>query len=205
LRVRSGDTIRILDGNGSVFEGILKDNTVENLDLISKSTYSSKLILIQALIKPQKAEILLQKSCEIGVSKILFVRMKRSVFTIDSYFKKRERFENILIDAIKQSHNLFLPKILFFNSIEKAISDLKGEKICFYEKCDNLYDFSDINFSEDVNFIIGPEGGITSDEVSFLGKNNFIFSSLSPNILRAETAAIYALSILNYTSNVKQG
>ncbi len=203
LRVKEGHKLRILDGKGSVYEGILNKNKVKELQLLKRKEPLSEIVLIQALIKPHKAEILLQKSCEIGVSKIIFVKMQRSIVPINSFIKRKKRFENILIDAIKQSHNLFLPELLFFDSLNKVMNILKGYRICLYEKCNILYNFMNLDFSSDINFLIGPEGGITQEEKDLLENNNFIFSSLSSNVLRSETAAIYALSVFNYLSRLQ--
>jgi 16S rRNA (uracil1498-N3)-methyltransferase len=202
LRVKDGHKLRILDGKGSVYEGILDKNKIKDLQLLEKRKPFPEIILIQALIKPNKAEILLQKSCEIGVSKIIFVKMERSVIPIDSFIKRKERFKNILIDAIKQSHNLFLPELLFFDSLKDLMRILKGYRICFYEKCNTPYNFLNMDFSSNINFLIGPEGGITPEEKTILENNDFILSSLSSNILRSETAAIYALSVFNYISRL---
>ncbi len=200
LRVSYGEKIRVLDGKGSLYEGIFVKDKVENLSFIKKEERFKEIILIQSLIKPQKIEFLIQKATEIGLSKIIFVPMKRSNVSIDVYIKRQDRFNKILIDAIKQSHNLFLPKLSFASDLNQAISQLEGEKICFYEKSDKKLNFDSIKKDHFINYLIGPEGGIAEEEIEFLKDKNFVFSKLSKNILRAETAAIYALSIIDYHS-----
>ncbi len=200
LRVKDGDPIRVLDGKGSLYEGILDNGKLLNLTLIKKENLGSiRVTLIQGLIKTSKSELLVQKLTELGIYKIIFVPMERSNAKLDFYFSKKRRFDKIMIDAIKQSHNLFLPKIEFHTSLDSALKDVIGKKICFYEKFTTKINLLDI-FSKDnyITYVIGPEGGLTNSEVEFLKSNGFIFSSLSKNILRAETAALSALSVINY-------
>jgi 16S rRNA (uracil1498-N3)-methyltransferase len=197
LRVNSGSKIRILDGKGSLYEGVLDNDRVKDIKLLLTSKKNYKITLLQSLIRPAKIEFLLQKVTEIGIHKIIFFPMKYSNFNLKTYVQKNERFNKILIDAIKQSHNLFLPKIEYSSNFYDLIPKVEGYKICFYEKAKDKMDLSSL-IQRDVTYLIGPEGGISDKEVGFLKENGFKFSKLCNNILRAETAAMYALSVLNF-------
>ena len=197
LRIASGSKVKILNGKGSLYEGVLQNDKIENVELLINTEQTHKITLLQSFIRPAKMEFLLQKVTEIGVHKIIFFPMKYSNFNLKTYIQKNDRFNKILIDAIKQSRNLFLPKIEYTSNFYDLIPKIKGHKICFYEKATNKINLSSLK-QKDITYLIGPEGGISDEESEFLRENEFRFSKLCNNILRAETAAVYALSVLNF-------
>ena len=104
-----------------------------------------------------------------------------------------ERFKKIVREAAEQSHRNIIPEICDVINI-KDIDKYKSEAnyIC-YEAEDNI---SDISKNDSITFVIGPEGGFTSQEYEKFISSGFKSISLGQRILRAETAAIYTCSVI---------
>lgn len=158
--------------------------------------------IAQSLVKEQKMDLILQKSCELGVSEIIPVNTTRSIVKLDKKeTKKVERWNKILKEASEQSKRVVIPKI-------NGIMDIK-------DLCNLEYDIkilctvNELSMSlkevleKDLNnlrilLVIGPEGGFTESEEKILIDNGFISTSFGRRVLRTETASLYALSIINY-------
>ena len=180
-----------------------KNVTVKKLDKVEQdSELPCHITIAQSLVKEQKMDLILQKSCELGVSEIIPINTTRSVVKLDKKeTKKIERWNKILKEAAEQSKRVIIPevkeildikdlttkeydiKILctvneLSTSIKKVLSkDLKGVKIIL---------------------VIGPEGGFTDKEEEILINSGYISTSFGNRVLRTETASLYALSIINY-------
>ena len=144
--------------------------------------------LLFALTKGDKIDLVVQKATELGVKNIALIQSERTVVKYDNkdIDKKIQRFQKIM----KEANNLKqLPK--------EAFSDLN---YIAYEKeaGDTKEAFADVTKNKSISILVGPEGGFSEEEVNNLVKQGFIRTSLGKRILRAETAAIYALSVLGY-------
>ncbi|WP_342268517.1 RsmE family RNA methyltransferase [Spiroplasma endosymbiont of Aspidapion aeneum] len=160
-----------------------------------------KIIAIVGIIREQKFDFLLQKLTEIGVDEIWPCQFIRSVVKINenNENKKLKRWGEIIKSAAEQSKQIKIPHLKKIIRNIKEIETIKADiKIIAWEEEKN---FSLKSLTKKINkvaFIVGPEGGIDKTEVDELTKFGYIPISLGDNILRAETAAIYLLSILNY-------
>jgi len=156
-----------------------------------------------ALVKEQKMDLILQKLTELGVKRIIPLKMERSIVKLDDkkYEKKKERWTNICKEASEQSHRNIIPEITNQMTLDE-LSQLEYDNkyICSTKEQDNLI----VNYIENISncdkiiFVIGPEGGISEKEENKLVNNGYIPVSLGNRILRVETAAIFIASILNY-------
>lgn len=158
--------------------------------------------IAQSLVKEQKMDLILQKSCELGVSEIIPINTTRSIVKLDKKeTKKIERWNKILKEASEQSKRVVIPKV-------NGIMDVKDLVKLEYD-IKILCTVNELSMSlkkvlsKDLNnlkilFVIGPEGGFTDSEEKILIDNGFISTSFGKRVLRTETASLYALSILNY-------
>ena len=115
--------------------------------------------------------------------------------------KKLIRFNKIVKEASEQSHRLVVPELLGIFDLKKLPDTIKCDiNYVAYEKDANQVDniFPNFEKGKSISVLIGPEGGFTEQEIAYLSNNGFIRTSLGKRILRAETAAIYALSVLGY-------
>lgn len=177
--------------------------TVRRLEEVeSDSELPCYVTIAQSLVKEQKMDLILQKSCELGVSEIIPVNTTRSIVKLDKKeTKKVERWNKILKEASEQSKRVVIPKV-------NGIMDIKD--LCSLEyDIKILCTVNELSMSlkevleKDLNnlrilLVIGPEGGFAESEEKILIDNGFISTSFGRRVLRTETASLYALSIINY-------
>lgn len=198
LRCATGEKILILDGKGKSFHSKLIDKNhiaiLEENEQLKEDKLN--LILCQALLKGEKMDFIIQKATEIGVKKIIPFISERC---IPKKTNKIERWRRIAKESSEQSGRLTIPEI---NSIEKFedLIETVNNGILFWEKArSSLLDvFVNLNLSEPIFLIIGPEGGFSSEEVNRALKRQIEIASLGNRILRADTAAIVSLSLVSF-------
>lgn len=158
-----------------------------------------------ALVKEQKMDLILQKLTELGVTRILPLKMERSIIKLDNqkFAKKKERWQKICKEAAEQSKRNKIPEIMDVISLEELKNYPYPKKyICSLTNPQNLVNNYLQENKEYVKmiFVIGPEGGISPKEESLLESYGYIPISLGNRVMRVETAAIYIASIINFCS-----
>lgn len=209
MRSRVGDEIEVVS-DSSLF--LCEINSIKPLEISVKSRLESNktaldVTLFFALAKGEKIDFVIQKATELGAKNIVLVSTKRCVVKMDNndFNKKLVRYSKIAKEASEQSHRLDLPNILGVYSINALPSELlKGNLYVAYEKekgdTSSFYeDLANMPKNKEVGIIIGPEGGFDPDEVKKLNELGFKNVSLGNRILRTETAAVYALSVIGFT------
>ncbi len=162
-----------------------------------------KVTLYQGLPKFDKMEYIIQKSVELGVSKIVPVDMKYCVAKMKDDGKKITRWQAISESAAKQSKRNLIPKvenIISFTKLCNEISKYDCTIIAYEdEKKTSLKQILKENKNcNNIAIIVGPEGGISTDEVKVLSENGAKKATLGNRILRTETAPIAMLSMIAY-------
>ena len=158
-----------------------------------------------ALVKEQKMDIILQKLTELGINKIIPLKMERSIVKLDNtkFQKKKERWTSICKEASEQSKRNKIPEISNIMTIDE-LSNLSFDMkfTCSTKENINLVSnyLKEALNKKSILFVIGPEGGITDKEEKKLETYGIIPISLGNRIMRVETAAIYIASIINYCS-----
>jgi 16S rRNA (uracil1498-N3)-methyltransferase len=203
LRVKKGELITVFDGLGYKYDcRILQINKTNFIaEKLSKAPYSVEsplsITLAQGIAKGDKMDFIVQKATELGVNKIIPLITERSQVR---HTAKIERWRKIALSAAEQSCRGKVPEINEPVSLEYF---LKGRHIgiIFYEEETGKYlkqilkEFKD---SKEITILIGPEGGFSKGEVNAAVEKGFLEASLGPRILRTETAAIKAISIIQY-------
>ncbi|MCQ9204911.1 MAG: 16S rRNA (uracil(1498)-N(3))-methyltransferase [Omnitrophica bacterium] len=202
LRLKKGERVLIFDGAGKEYS-----YTIANLDkkkalfnkckvLMDEKPPNKKVILGFPVARESKINFILQKGTELGVYEFIPFLCQRSLSAKPSQ-KKIQRWSKIVIEATRQSQRLWVPRvnsILDFAEIAvlkyktKLAASIAGKSIP--EKISEGYN--------EILFVVGPEGDFSPEEYSDLKKNGFNFISLSSNILRVETAAIFGSGLLKY-------
>lgn len=210
MRMEKGDKIEVIYNRINYLCAIKSIIPLELEILESKlenNELEKEIILAPALIKEQKQDFLLQKLTELGVSKIIPLALERSVVKIEEKKKdkKIERWNNILKEASEQSHRTTIPVLMSVSKItdlEKLLDEnTKTLKIVLSvnEKTKTLKNtLQKLDDYDRIIIVVGPEGGISPKEESYLMEHGYERVSLGPRILRAETASIYITSIMNY-------
>lgn len=168
---------------------------------LSSTETKLRITLFQGLPKGDKMDLIVQKASELGVSSIIPVEMSRCIVHLDARdaAKKRERWQKIAREAGKQSGRCVIPEV----SSPVRLHDLSGlrsrmeELIVPWEMCKS---YGPAAFMRDhpslssFGLLIGPEGGISSEEMEYLSDLSCTAVTLGPRILRTETAGIAAVS-----------
>jgi len=202
-RMRIGEAIAVTNGVGLKLRGTvsaLEKNslTIEVIETIQESEPKLKFILVQALAKGDRDELAIQAATELGVFEVIPWKASRSVSIWEG--KKREagrsRWQQIVLEAAKQSLRSFVPhvrEIMTTNELAIALSsfdlalvlDLSGNK--------SLKDLA-LPDQGTVAIIVGPEGGISAEELEKLGAAQRV--NLGSNVLRTSTAGPAVLAAL---------
>ena len=199
-RLNVGDKLRIVDGEYEYFTQIIeiskKEVAVKILEK-NEDSYSLNINIDVAMgiLKNDKMNLAIQKLTEIGVKSIIPLKTERVVVRIN---EKKEKWDTVARETLKQCRGVKFTEILPVKKLTE-IDYKKYDKIIFaYENSNESKSLSEIIKQEDKNilYIIGPEGGITLEEVEFLKNNGAIEISLGKRILRAETAAIVICGII---------
>lgn len=174
--------------------------------------------LYQGISKYDKLEMIIEKSVELGVSTITPVATEYCVAKIidKKSEKKTDRFNKISKSAAEQSKRHIIPEVrepIDFKKMIATITSVNAYNLLFYENADGIVGTKKLvsNIIENVknspkkkveiNVIIGPEGGFSEKEIELARGANIEILSLGDRILRTETAAITALSIIMYELN----
>ena len=171
--------------------------------------------LYQGISKYDKLEFVIEKAVELGANTITPISTEYCVAKIDDKKaeKKIDRFNKISKSAAEQSKRHIIPEIkepIEFKKMILELSNKKGFNLLFYENALGITETKKIlskiiesvrngkDKNIDINVIIGPEGGFSEKEIEMAKNANIDILSLGNRILRTETAAITALSILMY-------
>lgn len=204
LRIRQSDELYILDGKGNLYRAeiisINKKKIAVKINNIEKVNTESplQLILVQSILKGEKTDFVIQKATELGVKEIYPVISSR---TIVRKTEKHKRWLRIAEEAVKQCGRTEIPvihePIPFEEFLKKQDERFKG--FIFYEGSKKgLKEILPDEKTSKIYCIMGPEGGFSQDEINMAVSRGFIIAGLGPRILRAETATITALSLLQF-------
>ena len=173
----------------------------------TKSEPSIMLTLYQALPKQDKLELIIQKTAELGVSRIVPFLSKRCVSRPDKkeFDKKLERLQKISLEAAKQAGRGVVPEIAPLMTFDEAVSDMLSSdiKIICYENEGNRLSDTGIDSSKSVAVMIGSEGGFERGEVDKAVSMGAVPVWLGRRILRCETCPIAVSAIImNLSGNM---
>lgn len=222
LRYKEGDPVKVMDGKGSIYTGVIEDmcKKVVKIRIESHEEFERErgyLHIAVALTKnSERYEWFLEKATEIGVDEITPLVTDHS--ERKTLFKP-QRVDNILISASKQSLKHWIPKFNEISSVRELIdrtSDFRGVKLIGYcgetdqeksyimdalrgQELNNVDEIHKRQVAQDALMLdalilIGPEGDFSAEEVNYALNNGFRVMTLSNTRLRVETAALMAVS-----------
>lgn len=196
LRKRDGDILFVTNGLGFLFEceiTLASDNkcTVKINLFEKKTTPKFHLHLAVAPTKMNdRYEWFLEKATEIGIQEITPIICDRSERKVIN----KERFDKIILSALKQSNEVYLPKLNEAVTFKEFLNKKNNGTllIAHCEETDKKTLKSVLKTNEDITLLIGPEGDFSVKEIALALENNFIPVSLGNTRLRTETAALVA-------------
>lgn len=207
LRCRKGDAITLFDGKGNSFKAEITKISPKEVYAEIKSYLSPipepplRLTLLQAVLKAQKMDLVIQKSTELGVTELIPIITER---TEVRETRKLLRWQKIAIESARQCGRSTVPSVREPVNLKEFFlsgSQLKG--IVFWEEegialkmaINTLNKTFDLE-KDKLFVLIGPEGGFTQEEVISAEGKGLLRVSLGKRILRAETASIVAVALV---------
>jgi 16S rRNA (uracil1498-N3)-methyltransferase len=205
LRLRCGDAVQAFDGTGTAVDcqiaAVQKDVVrLTPLRRFNTPPLRCRLTLAQAIPK-KNMDLIVQKATELGVSKIIPLVTERTVVQINEASRKLERWREIALESCKQCGNNWLPEIAPPHSLKTFLAapgafDLK--LVAALQTDAKLLKTILTNPIQTALILIGPEGDFTPAEYDLARAAGCIPLSLGSLVLRADTAALYTLSILHH-------
>ncbi len=197
LRLKKGDRVQLMNGKGSIFEATILDPNPKGCQLeifeeisISNSRNYHLTIAIAPTKNIDRLEWFLEKSTEIGIDRIVPLICQHA----ERKEVKSERLEKILVAAMKQSGQAFLPELTSQIAFKNLVnSEFEGIKLIAH--CENgpkIKLKEALQTGKNVLILIGPEGDFDPSEIALALKNGFIPVSLGASRLRTETAGVVA-------------
>ncbi len=200
LRFRTGDVLHVFNGDVGEFKAEIVTSHKKGIEIklieeveTTKKT-SRDITLGMSIIKKDNFELVVEKATELGVSTIIPFISERSI--------KKElsdtRLLRIAKEATEQSGRLSVPDIRDIISFEEVLNLKDNYDTCLFGNMNGKVKFSDLqNDLGKVLILVGPEGGWTDGEVESMEGAGFQSISINENTLRAETAAVGLVGILN--------
>jgi 16S rRNA (uracil1498-N3)-methyltransferase len=210
LRLKEGDEITVFDGLGKELKGTIVEEGLSSVAIRIEHVISSRkdspleVTLAQSLLKGEKMDYLIQKATELGVQDIIPFISSRSVPFLEKSkrLRRHHRWEKIAVEASKQCGRTIIPKI---EPVQDFSEMLRGAaqnalRLILWEK-EGMKLKEILGRSKERQeffFVVGPEGGFSQREIEEGKRAGFIPVTLGERILRAETASLCFLSILQY-------
>lgn len=205
LRLKEGAELRLFNGDGNEYLASItvagkKNTQVEINDILSQdSKISFPMHLGQVVSKGDRMDFTIQKATELGITDITPLWSERCDVRLkgERLEKKMEHWKKVAISACEQSGRNHIPTIHPAVSYHEWASSVESDtKLVLHTR--DQKNLTDIQKPASVALLVGPEGGITDEEVELCIQQGFTGLTLGPRILRTETAALAALSLFQY-------
>ncbi len=212
LRVKVGAELKCTAPDGSVWRGIVSRFADEGctLELFPAGTGSEKdataagssaqVVLYQSLIKGKNMDLIIRQAVEAGVAKVVPVETEYSQIRLKDFKnEKPERWQRIIKEAMQQSGTSIHTSVETMMKLDDISPVSGGEVGLFFHQCPmekkSIHQYLDGCFKK-ISLFVGPEGGLSQKDIETLEAKGFKPVYLGENILRAETAALYATAIV---------
>ncbi len=206
LRLKNQQAFTLFDGRGNEYCAQLEisgKTAIAHIKSCRQLTNEShlKIHLLQGISKGERMDFVIQKSIELGVNKITPVICNRTVVNLkgERQDKKIQHWQNISINACEQCGRNFLPEISAITPLEDALlqsnSTTEHLKLLLDPLSNSCLNSEKAN-NNSITLLIGPEGGLSENEIEQARQYGFRGIQLGPRILRTETAALAAITAL---------
>ncbi|MDD5349709.1 MAG: 16S rRNA (uracil(1498)-N(3))-methyltransferase [Chthoniobacteraceae bacterium] len=215
LRLKTGDRVTVFNGEGEqaaaeIAGGGKRALELRPLEITASPKPSCRITLGQAVPKGKTMDLIVQKATELGASAVVPLLTERTVVQCDAREteKKREKWQTVAVEACKQCGQNWLPAVAAPQSLGELLASAADFDLLLiaslqpdarHPKAVLAEARSEKGGSpQNVLVLVGPEGDFTDAEIALAKARGCRPVTLGPIILRAETAALYCLSVLSY-------
>ena len=207
LRLRPGEEIFAVDELGARYLAVLTEvSKAECICEVKESLPDNeppvRVTVYQGLPKADKLDFIVQKLTELGAARVVPVKMERCVVKLDGKDaeKRRERLQRIAREAAKQCKRGHAPEVLVPQTWKQLEAEMRGHDLLLVPWEDAAgYGLKaahgEFPRARDIGIVIGPEGGMSAEEVRALAELGAKPITLGARILRTETAAVAACAM----------
>jgi 16S rRNA (uracil1498-N3)-methyltransferase len=219
LRARPGDSVVVFDGLGAEWQAevVTVSGKTTTLRLGERregvtAAPAVRITLLQALARGEKMDFIIQKTCELGVARVVPVLTGRTVVPArrgappDNLARQR-RWERIAREAARQSGRADVPVIEAPLALAAALAAAPtgDRRFVFWESAAArplraVLSGQANPAPQAATLLVGPEGGFSDDEIAQVEATGFVAVGLGPRILRVETAAVVAVALLQFAA-----
>lgn len=207
LRMQEGESLRLFNGSGLFYPATIiathKKSVVIKTSLAEPALSESKLHthLGQVMSRGDRMDYVIQKSTELGINEITPLTSERCELKLkaDRADKRIKHWQHVAISAAEQCGRACVPKIHPILSVNDWIKNHQSDGLSLVLHHRDTQNIATIQTPpKHVNLLIGPEGGLSQEEIKLATESNFIPSTFGPRVMRTETAPVACLSILQW-------
>jgi 16S rRNA (uracil1498-N3)-methyltransferase len=202
LRLAPGDPVELFDGRGTAWEARVEPG-FEGLALSARRSEvpgGPAIHLLFALAKGDKADLVVQKATELGAARLAPFAAERSVVRLDAEkgAERAERWRRIAEEAARQCGRADVPEVVPPTSLAAALAAVpEGYRLLvLHGEGGSPLGALGLEGAPGLAAVVGPEGGLTADELATCQAAGALRAGLGPRTLRAETAAIAVVALL---------
>ena len=204
LRLKTGDEVSVFDGRGREYNCSIAviGKKHSELGLIAETTPASpespfEITLAATVLNGEKYDLIIQKSVELGVTKLIPMHTIRGDVKVRDAAKRLDRWRRIAMEATKQCGRARLMEITEPTNFEMLITDSSGDAVVMFSERDGAH-FASVTPDKKITALIGPKGGWDDSELDLARTGGVSVVTLGGRVLRAETAAISLTAILQH-------
>ena len=203
LRLKTGNQIKLFNSNEGEFLGTIvsinKGDISVSVDMQVRvpSEDSVRFHIALSIIKGERMDYAIQKAVELGVTSLtpLYSRFSEVKIKNKTHLEnKLHHWERVILNASQQCGRLSLPQVREPMNLTELIEESESDTFLLLDSSGSK-NLNDVSFKKDFCLVVGPEGGFSDEELEYSSKKTEIIT-LGPRTLRAETAPVVALSIL---------
>ena len=203
LRMKPGALLNLFDGQGLEYQAQLEQVDKRQATVILQQPITTDnespldILLMQGISRGERMDYAIQKAVELGVKRIMPVVTERCNVQLsgDRAKKRLNHWQGVMISACEQSGRSYLPELLPITAFNDALENT-DDKCKLVLAPEAKQGFSSMTKASRIALLIGPEGGLSDDEIARANDAGFTGICLGPRILRPETASAAALAMV---------
>ena len=203
-RLRVGESVSVGDGAGVWLEGAVADVSASRVDVkitarAQAEAPAVRLVLVQALAKGDRDELAVQAACELGVDDVVPWQAARSISRWEGpkATKGRERWATIVREAAKQAHRAWVPEVSAPLTSAQVVAYAQGRRMLVLDPTATQRLSAVEADDRDIVLVVGPEGGISPEELQKFEEGGAERVRLGDTVLRTSTAGPAAIAVLS--------
>lgn len=206
LRMSKGQQIELFNGDGHSYLGELStvDRSKVYVQIKEVSVINNEsplnIHLFQGVSRGDKMDLTLQKGVELGVKQFTPLITERCGVRLDDkrWQKKHEHWQKVIESACEQCGRNTIPTLHPAIKLQPALEQLTSNSFFMHPDASDSFKSINADTKSELQLWVGPEGGFSDDEINWVETQGCKPVKLGPRVLRTETAALAAVSVMNY-------